>query len=952
MANNDHLHRFLLYRQRQRKSNGNGKMPRWLIVLGVLAGLFVVGLSVAAVGGIAAYQNCVSDLEPPDQAIEKLPRGGARIYDRNGELLFEYLNPEYGRRDPVPQDELSWWLSAATIATEDASFRDNPGINIKGLGRAAWENFSPFGNTPGFLEGTGGSSITQQLVKNVYFPPEERAKRSVQRKWKEVCYSIELTRDNDKEQILTWYLNLISYGNIYTGAEAASQGYFNKSARDLSLGEAALLAGIPASPTRYDPINNFDAARSRQLHVLERMQAEHYITAEMRWLAAAEPLKIHQQRFPIKAPHFVYYVVQPELDRLFGEEAKYRDGLEVHTTLNLKWQREAERILEEHISANESSYDGHNGAFVHIDPKTAQIIAYVGSRDFFNKDISGENDMAGALNSPGSSFKPFTYLTLLKERGWGPGSYLLDTPYTYVDAAGSSFTPCNPSGCGSFQGPITVRDALGNSLNVPAVKSILYAGVQNTIAQAKLMGLTSLDRQFLGPALTTGGGDVRLADMVYGFTVFPNLGVLKGVETSLDLPPGNRALDPVSIVRVEDRNGDLLYPLVDGKPTEEPPLREEQVAPPQETYMVTDILVDPNAECIIFGCGRLSIPDNRPLAVKTGTSAPYETRGLTGDTWSIGYTPQIVAGTWYGNADNRPIGYQPSSTTVSWPVLQEYLDLYLRDKPVEQFTKPDGLVETEVCVLSNYPPTKDCPLETPTDFVKEDNLPDGYLQQLDGTAPPDDQGQGGQQFQGDDPLWDIAEVDTRSGLLASNLTPPPFRKRTLYLHLPDGTSAYEIGQAQEWVQRLGAALGGAPKDATTQNDIPPQFRNVQLAITIPANGARVTQGILAITGRATFNNNGFYRLEVKNSQLPGSNQVVAQSNQPVTDGMLGQWDASLAPPGRYVIRLIIIDRIAGESSTQVTIDLIPAPLPQPTPGPPGPGPPGVGPGGGGPPGQN
>lgn len=943
MAND--LTRYLLYRQRRRR-NGNGKLPRWLIALGVLGGVLIVLFSVAAVAGYAAYQNCISDLEPPDEAIAKLPRGGARIYDRNGNLLFEYLNPEYGRRDPVSKDEISLWLVAATIATEDASFMDNPGVNIKGLARAAWENFSPFGDTPGFLQGTGGSSITQQLVKNAYFAPEERVKRSLQRKWKEVCYSLELTRDYSKDQILTWYLNLISYGNIYTGVEAASQGYFGKHARDLTLAQAALLAGIPASPSEYDPLNNFDAARARQLLVLERMQEEGYITPEQRWLAAAEPIKIRRQRFPIKAPHFVYNVVQPELDRLFGPDAKYRDGLEVYTTIDLKWQAEAERILDEHISANEPYYDGHNGAFVHIDPKTAQIIVYVGSRDFFNEEIDGENDMASALNSPGSAFKPFTYLTLFMEKGWGPGSFILDTPYTYV-SDGSSFTPCNPNGCGAFQGEITIRDALGNSLNVPAVKAMLYAGVPETIAQAKKMGLTSLDREFLGPALTVGGGDVRLIDMVYGFTVFPNLGVLKGIETSLSLPQGNRRLDPVSILRVEDRDGKLIYPKVNDQPTEQIPLLEERVAPPEESYMVTDILVDPNAECIIFGCGRLGLSDGRPLAVKTGTSSPYETRGLTGDTWAIGYTPQVVAGTWYGNADNEPIGYQPSSTTVSWPVLQEYLELYLADQPVEEFQRPEGLVEAEVCVLSHYPPTNDCPLTTPRDLVKKDNLPDWYLRELEGEAP--DNGP-----QRDDPWWEIAVIDTRTKLRASDLTPPAFRKRSLYLTLPDDVTEFEREQAQEWVARLGAALGGAPTEETTEEDIPKQYQNVQLAITTPANGARITPGLVTITGRATFNPGGRYRLEVSG---PGGVQVLAQSNRQVPDGVLGQWDATLAPPGRYVIRLVIVDRVVGEASTEVSVELLAAPPPPPpppvlpTPTPVGPGPPGVGPGGAGPPGQ-
>lgn len=932
MARNPGYQRYQQYRRRRRGGNGK-RMPRWLLALIVLGALAGVTFAVLSGVGFAAYQSCISGMRPPEEEIAKLPQGGARIYDSEGGLLFQYLDPEDLRREPVRYEEISADLINATVATEDASFWDNPGVNIRGLARAGWENLSPLSDTPGFLSGTGGSSITQQFVKNVYIDREDREDRTYKRKSKEVCYSIELARKYEKEEIMGWYLSVISYGSIYVGVEAASTGYFGKPASELTLGEAALLAGIPASPSRYDPIENPEAARNRQVHVLVRMRQEGYIDDEEFWTAAGQQIEIQPARFDVVAPHFVFNVVEPQLDRLFGEGAKNRDGLVVHTTLDMRWQLEAERILEENISANEGTYTAHNGAFVAIDPGSAEILVYVGSRDYFNEDIDGQNDMAGALNSPGSAFKPFTYLTTFMELGWGPGTWILDTPYTYQDESGS-FTPCNPGGCGSFQGPLSVRDALGNSLNVPAVKAMLYAGVPKVVAQAKRMGLTSLDNQFLGPALTTGGGDVRLVDMVYGFSVFPNLGIQKGIETSLDLPVGNRALDPVSILRVEDRQGNVLYPLVDGQPAEKLPLQEERVAPAAETYMVTDILVDPNAECIIFGCGRLSIPDGRQLAVKTGTSAPYENSRQTGDTWTIAFTPQIVAGSWYGNADNSPIGFA-TSTTVSWPIIQEFMELFHRDLEAKQFTRPEGLVEAEVCLLSGYKPTPDCPLTTKEDLLAKSAAP--WLEATPENEQPTPDGE-----KEEDPWWRRVVIDTRTNLLASDLTPPQHRADRFFLILPDGLSEFAIGQAREWARRSGATIGQAPTRETSEQDIP-------VAITSPANGADV-QGLVEIIGRARSAAFQRYRLEFNSSGQPGGWRLIKQSNSPVNDGRLAVWNATGLPAGPYTLRLTVVDRNRGDIVTSIRVQVIaapppatpvpvPLPTPAPTPTPSGQGPP-------------
>ena len=912
MARTSSYYRYQAYRRRKR----NGKnTPRWLIALVVLGGLFAIGIGVTAGVGYGVYRSYANDLEDlgtPDEFVDSIPPGGARIYDRNGTLLFEILNDQLGRRIPVPisrisphvcdQTEGRSYIIDATIAVEDASFCDNPGVNYRGLAAAAWDNLSPFGNSDGFFQGRGGSSITQQLVKNIYFTFEERGQRSYERKLKETIFAFELTRKYDKEQVLDWYLNLIDYGNLYKGIEAASRGYFGASASELTLPQAALLAGIPQSPTANDPVANPDTAVDRRNQVLRRMFDEGMITFEEAVLGALTPLDIIPQRFPVEAPNFVFNVIQPELERIFGEEALRNDGLEVFTTLDLDWQGRAEAILENHISSFEERTNGHNGAFVAIDPNTAEVLVYVGSRDYFNEEIDGQNDNAAALNSPGSSFKPYVYLTSFIELGWGPGTLILDTAYTYQDPSGP-FTPCNPGGCSAFAGPITVRDALGNSLNVPAVKTMLYAGVQNVVDQAVQMGVTSLASQVLGPALTTGGGDVTLIEMTHSYTAFPNLGTLKGVESF-----SGRPLDPVVILRVEDRDGNVLYPTKDDQPLEKPELQEVRVAPAQETYLVTDILVDPNAECLIFGCGGLSIPDGRPLAVKTGTSAPFEQGSecfrRTGDTWTYAYTPQLVVGTWYGNADNSCMR-NVSSSTVSWPIVREFMAEYHRDLPVERFERPSGLVPDSVCIASGLRPVSEdepnCP-RTPEDLFAEASLPD----------------------QADD-WWTLVQVDSRTCSpecqLAGPNTPEQFAEDRFYLTLPGGLSAFEQAQSEEWVEKLEnfigviGVLGAAPTDVATKDDLP-------ILITSPADAASVS-GQVTITGRASSGSfQGYFLAYRQVSPVVGTLTTFATGNEPVVDGTLGVWDTTGLPTGLYTIQLLLLDSELESISIEVQVQLI------------------------------
>ena len=694
---------------------------------------------------------------------------------------------------------------------------------------------------------------------------------------------------------MEWYLNQISYGNVFVGIGAASEGYFNKEPKDLTLWEAATLAGIPASPTYYDPFANPDATLARRNYVLTRMFEEHYIDGGQLWEAASQPLTVQPGGFPVTAPHFVFSQVQPQIVNLFGEDGLKRDGLVVYTSLDLDLQREAERILEEQISTYEYS-GGHNGAVVAIEPSTAEVLVYVGSRDYFREDILGQNDMADSLNSPGSAFKPFTYVTAFTNLGWGPGTEILDTPLNMNFWDGPE-PPRNP-GTG-FQGPISVRKSLGNSLNIPAIKTALYAGVPEVVTQAKKMGITTLDRQ-LGPSLTVGGVDVKLVDMVYGYTVFPNLGLLKGVPTIEERPAGNRVFDPVVITRVEDRDGNVLYPIEEnGQPGDRVKPQEERVAPAEGSFMISDILSDGNAQCITFGvCGALSIP-GRQLAVKTGTSEPYENSRAIGDTWGIAFTPDLVVGSWFGNADNAPM-QDISSTSVSWRTVREFSIFYHEGKEVKRFNPPEGVEKKKVCTPSGMKVDQDCGRQSPEDWFAKNVATQ------------------------DDTAWTKARIDIRTGKLATDRTPPQFVQEQLYLSTPSGLSEFALDQWNEWKRALRLGEGTPPTETTREEDI-------VASITSPIQGSAVSD-VVTVTGRALSPDFVSYRLEFGAGDNPESWTTIQESTDSVADGELGTWDTNGLATGVYTLRLVLQDTQLGEVSMKIVVTVLqPGETPQPPP---------------------
>ncbi len=922
MAGNSATKRLLRNRLRSHKrGNGNGSStPRWAQIMLGLAGIGIIGLAIAGATGYGVYRSYASGLEPPDRVISQQPSGGAQIFDRKGNLLYEYVDDRSGLRSPVRLDEISPWMIAATVSTEDASFWSNPGVNTRGLVRAGLETLrlrdADAANT------TGGSSITQQLVRNVYIPPEERYERSYKRKLKETVYAIELSDRYSKNQILEWYLNQISYGGLYNGVEAASMGYFGKHAKDLTLPEAAMLAGIPACPSCYDPVNHPEAATQRRDEVLRLMRTRSRVEVESDgqklpasrfqvnqdgatadatdtafYISTATTLNIVAQRFPVRAPHWVFEYIQPQLERLYGGEALYRGGLRVTTTIDLELQDLAQESLETWIGEFEDSSDAHNGALVAIDPRTSEILTYVGSRDYFRDDIEGRNDNASSFNSPGSTLKPFTYIAAFERLGWGPATEILDTPVSFPDQDDKTFTPRNPSG--DFHGPISAKDALGNSLNIPAVKVAASVGIDNVAAEYKKFGITGLDGRGFGPSITVGGIDVKLVDVAYAYSVLAANGVMRGVPTSLTLDEGNRKLDPVSILQITRQNGDVLYPQTEDHRVK---VQEEKVVEPQNAYQITSILSDPSAFCITYGCGALTI--GRPWGVKTGTSEPFEDSRDIGETWTYGYTPDLVVGVWAGNADNSPV-HNITSTSISYRAVRDFMIAALVDTPATEFTRPPGLSTVDTCTPSGLKASTVCGRKV------KNLLPDA-------TAPKKD-----------DDWWRKVKVDIRDGKIATELTPSQFVQERFGLAIPDSVQGFVRVQDEEWAKFLN--LGTSPTERSTGG--------APVQISSPKQGAKLTDKFyVSVTGQATSTDFIAYRVEYGLGNPPLEWKMIVRSETPQPSGGLALWNLAGLPDGTYTLRVVVEDKVRGELSNFIVVTVGKGGSKTPTPGPPTPTP--------------
>ena len=601
----------------------------------------------------------LSSLKIPDfhSFDDRKIENSIKIYDRTGKIMLYDIHRDTKRTD-ISGDLMGVNIKNATVAIEDSEFYNHGGIRITSIVRAMLSNLFHVGI------GGGGSTITQQLVKNTLLTQE----KSYTRKIKEWILAIKIDNSIPKEKILEYYLNEAPYGGAVYGIEEASKTYFDKNALDLTLAEAAYLASIPQSPTTLSPYGkNKDKLEARKNLVLSRMLELNFINKEEYDKVKKETVTfVPQETTGIKAPHFVFFI-KDYLEQKYGNEMIEKGGLKVTTTLDYDLQTKGEQIVKEGALKNEKDWDGKNSSLVAIDPKTGQILTMVGSRDYFDQTIDGNFNVATASRQPGSSFKPFIYATAFN-KGFTPDTTLFDLPtefQTTCDAYGKALPGHNQKDCympdnydGKFRGPMSLRDALAQSINLVAIKLFYLAGTSASLKTAEDMGINTLtDIGRYGLTLVIGGGEVSLLDMTSAYGVFANNGMRNPYT---------------GILKVEDRSGKIL---------EEFKINTQEVLPKNTALTISNILSDEKARIPTFGARSALYIPGRDVAVKTGTTNNNK------DAWTVGYTPSVAVGVWAGNNDNTPM--KKGGAAVAGPIWNKFINEALKILPDEKFEKPN-----------------------------------------------------------------------------------------------------------------------------------------------------------------------------------------------------------------------------------------------------------------------
>jgi len=637
------------------------------------------------------YVVFVHDLPNPFLLTFKRPNASTRIYDRHGELLYKVYEQE--NRTLLDLEEIPPHVRQATIAIEDQNFYEHRGLSFRGVLRAAKHDLLKR-EEKSIVSLQGGSTITQQLVKNALLTPE----RTIPRKIRELILASAIEMIFSKDEILNMYFNQVAYGGPAYGIEEAAEMYFGKPAKNLNLAEATLLAGLPASPTTYSPFGSKPKlAKMRQRLVLNRMVSDGYISQEVGDETAKEVLAFAPHAINIKAPHFVIYVKE-ELAKRYGQQVVEKGGLQVYTTLDLKVQELAQKAVEENIKKTEERYNVHNGAALVTKPGTGEVLAMVGSVDFFDIERDGNVNLTTSLRQPGSSIKLVNYSYALENEGYTPTSILMDTPVSYSNPW-ETYTPVNYDH--KFKGPVTLRTALAESRNIPAVKLLNSYGVDKMIEQAKKMGVTTWNEpDKYGLSLTLGAAEVKMTDMAVVFGSVANMGTKKSL---------------LSVRKVTDAGGRVLQDIEKPKnlwdklaqqayaQDEDPTAEGEKVISKKTAWQLIDILSDNNARAPEFGRRSPLLIEERKVAVKTGTSNDFR------DNWTIGFSPDYLVATWVGNNDNKPMRKIASGITGAAPMWHEIMEELTQDKPESDFERPEGMVEVEICATNGLLPCKGCP---------------------------------------------------------------------------------------------------------------------------------------------------------------------------------------------------------------------------------------------------
>ena len=851
------MHIAILGRHRRPKQSGGLLALRFAVIVlaAILLGIVVSALAMIAVAG-GVYASYVQDLPSAEEisrmSVETFET--TRIYDRTGQHLLYELIPtegEGGRRTWVPLSRIPAHLRTATIAMEDKTFYTNPaGINVEGVLRAI----------DGVIRGEyagGGSSIPQQLVKNIIMTHEERMERSYSRKIKEMVLAVELTRRypgiEGRDRILEWYLNNVFYGHFAFGVEAAAQTYFDKPVEDLTLAEAAMIVPIGQSPA-INPIDEPVESKKRQEIVLDQLYMQGKITAEEAWAAKQESLLIAPPGFDITAPHFVLYV-RGLLEAKYGSEAVYGGGLQVISSIDLDIQAEAQRLAREQVDSIRQERNANNAAVIVLDTKTAELIAMVGSLDYDDALIDGRVNMALSPRQPGSSFKPFTYATAFAQ-GLPVTTMVMDVRTSFPDPPNPApYVPENYSR--NYHGPMLLRRALACSYNIPAVAVAQRVGTAKVVETAQAMGITTLNAANYGLSLTLGGAEVTLLDMAYGFSVFANGGVMLGEPIAAErFDPEQRRLDPVSILKVTDAKGAVLYEYQEPK--------RHYVIPPEVAFLVTDILSDNQARSQAFGPNSVLNLENRPAAAKTGTTNDYH------DGWTIGYTPQYVTGVWVGNSDYEKMK-NASGVRVAGPIWQALMEHLHEGLPIEGFTRPPGLETAVVDGISGKLPTEYSPWRTQELFIE-------------GTLPTEE-----------DDIHIPYQVCKVTGLLATPYCPVDQVETVVYEIYPP--------QADDWVREQ--EIPQPPSEHCNVHG--PNLANADVAIVQPRLFQIVRGEALQIVGNAKAGGQHKYWLEYGQGMNPGLWVPIGPAYEHrVDNSVLGHWDTSELS-GLYTLRLSALD---------------------------------------------
>jgi len=843
----------------------------------VLACAFFAVLIIVVASSVVLYQyftlaSTLPDVGDLSQRASQFET--TRIMDREGNLLYEVLDPNAGRRTYVKLEDISPYLIAATIATEDKEYYNHPGFDPVAMLRALWQNYTNQEIV------SGASTITQQLARTLLLSAEERTERTYQRKAREIILAAEITRRYSKEEILELFLNENFYGNLSYGIEPAAETYFHTTADRLTLSQSAFLAGIPQAPAVYDIFTNPEATLGRMEQVLVLMYEASmeknciYVSTNVEPVCveatdpgpALQEIKNYEFTFNqnnMVHPHWVNYV-RSILESMYDAQTIYRSGFTVYTTLDPDLQNKAETLVRNHV-AEIAAQNVTGGALVAIRPTTGEILAMVGSPDYNNENASGQVNMAISPRQPGSSIKPLTY-TAAFEKGLTPSTLIWDipsrfTPSGIVDGSSETYEPVNYDGL--FHGPVTVRSALANSYNIPAVKTLQFVGIYDDASTAEAdgfinfarrMGITTLNAPDYGLSLTLGGGDVPLLELTGAYAIYANNG---------------SRIPPIAILKIIDYAGETIY--------EYQTPAGNQVIRPEHAYLINSILSDNEARSPMFGTNSvLNLPFQ--AAAKTGTTNNFR------DNWTIGYTPDLAVGVWGGNPDYTPM-QDSTGLTGAAPIWSEFMQFAVPDLTngnPSSFVRPNGITDKIICSISGTEPSQWCTDQRGEVFAHD---------QLPASSEND--------------FWKEVQIDTWTGLLASAEC-SGFEDKKMVLNITDTKALDWVRnneQGRQWAANLGFSepIFFIPERECRISDSRPNI----LFAAISENEL-ISENPLDIYALVNASSNfGEYRLEYGLGNDPAEWKVLLgqETTQTSNPERIYTWDLSQVPAGNITLRI-------------------------------------------------